>query len=432
HIDQAFPHLLRAAERAQSRFALSEALVLYKQAVAAAPWRDYRDEPLHVQDAIRLYENIGDILALLGDYGGARAQYEQLLDLLKTNQRKELMSRRAALQRKIGSTHENQGSLEPALSWLQRAAGTFRSMPRDSDAQVEHARILSDIGWVHFRQGDLNQAQRHLIRALALAKPHAVHDEQARILNRLGGIAFTRGDPALAQEYVEQSLAASQRSGNLVGQASALNNLGILTESRGHIDESIRYGLEALDINERIGSRRELAITAINLGWAFYDQGQYERAAEYLTLAISTAIAVRDTYHHMLALLNLGRVQLAQERWDQATQSLEASHERAVELNLDPFQLEAQIALAELALRQRRLDAALQLYQQALPLATDPESEEYGRFQRLGARIAAAQGDKSRAIMLLEASAALFARLHNTPEADRTRRLLADVTNAVE
>ncbi|HET9223854.1 MAG TPA: AAA family ATPase, partial [Roseiflexaceae bacterium] len=45
HIDQAFPHLLRAAERAQSRFALSEALALYQQALAAAPWRDYRDEP---------------------------------------------------------------------------------------------------------------------------------------------------------------------------------------------------------------------------------------------------------------------------------------------------------------------------------------------------------------------------------------------------
>jgi tetratricopeptide (TPR) repeat protein len=427
HIDQAFPHLLRAAERAQSRSALSEALALYKQALAAAPWRDYRDEPLHVQDAIRLYENMGDVLALMGDYSGARAHYERLLDLLKASQREELISRRAALQRKIGSTYENQGGLEPALSWLQRATGTFQNVPRDSDAQIEHARILSDIGWVHFRQGDLDQAQQCLTRALTLVEPHAVHDEQARILNRLGGVAYTRGDLGLAQQYVELGLAASERSGNLVGQASALNNLGILTESRGHIDDSIRYGLQALEINERVGSRRELAITAINLGWAFYDQGQYERAAEYLALAINIAVEVRDTYHHMLALLNLGRVQLEQERWDQASQSLKTSLEYATQLNLPPIQLEAQVALADLALRQGCLDAAVQLYQQALPLAVEPESEEYGRFQRLEARIAAAQGDKPRAAALLEASAALFARLHNVPEAERSRRLLADV-----
>jgi predicted ATPase len=427
HIDQAFPHLLRAAERAQSRFALSEALALYKQAVAAAPWRDYRDEPMHVQDAIRLYENMGDVLALMGDYAGARAQYEQLLDLLKSNQHEELMSRRAALQRKIGSTYENQGRLETALSWLQRATGTFRSMPRDSDAQIENARILSDIGWVHFRQGDLDQAQQHLTRALALVEPHDIHAEQARMLNRLGGIAYTRGDLGLAQRYVELGLAASERSGNLVGQASALNNLGILTESRGHIDDSIRYGLQALEINEHVGSRRELAITAINLGWAFYDQGQYGRAAEYLTLAINTAVEVHDTYHHMLALLNLGRVQIEQEHWNQAGQSLKTSLEHAIQLNLPPIQLEAQVALAELALRQGRQDVAVQLYQQVLPLATEPESEEYGRFQRLEARIAAAQGDRPRAAALLEASVALFERLHNVPEAERSRRLLADV-----
>jgi tetratricopeptide (TPR) repeat protein/class 3 adenylate cyclase len=427
HIDQAFPHLLRAAERAQSRSALSEALALYQQALAAAPWRDYRDEPMHVRDAIRLHENMGDVLALMGDYGAARAHYERLLDLLKLEKGADLNSRRAALQRKIGSTYENQGHLEPALSWLQRATSTVESAPEDVEAQIEQARILSDTGWVYFRQGDLDQAQQYLTRALALGEPHTVHDEQARILNRLGGIAYTRGDLALAQQYVELGLAASERSGNLVGQASALNNLGILTESRGHIDDSIRYGLQALEINERVGSRRELAITAINLGWAFYDHGQYERAVEYFALAIQNAAAVHDTYHHMLALLNLGRVQIAQERWDQATQSLEASHERAVQLNLPPIQLEAQIALAELALRQGHLEAALELYQQLLPLATEPESEEYGRFQRLEAQIAIVQGDQPRAIVLLETSAALFGRLHNMPEADRTRRLLAEV-----
>src|SRR6185503_2044771 len=38
--DRAFPYLVQAAQHAQSRYANSEALTLYRQALAIAPWRD--------------------------------------------------------------------------------------------------------------------------------------------------------------------------------------------------------------------------------------------------------------------------------------------------------------------------------------------------------------------------------------------------------
>src|SRR5690606_34595544 len=150
--DLAFPHLVQAAQLAQARYAASEALALYRQALAIAPQHDQATELLDEQIA-SLYENLGDILALTGDYaaalgpgrtqapapraaqlaspyenlggilaltGGyaaARGNYEWLLRVGVAADPQTRALRKAALQRKVGGTYEQQGSLDHALVW---------------------------------------------------------------------------------------------------------------------------------------------------------------------------------------------------------------------------------------------------------------------------------------------------------------------------
>jgi predicted ATPase/class 3 adenylate cyclase len=426
HPDRAYPHLIKAALLAQTRYAHKEALSLYQQALAIAPWRDHQnDETLDIQEASLLHENTGDLLALTGDYAGARSSYEQLLALIKVRKIEDRSVRQAALERKIGSTYENQGDLAQALSWLSRAAEMIAEEAPSDAVLIEHARVLSDIGWVYFRQHELEQAHRHLEQALATVESYQSHEEQARILNRLGGIAYTRGDMALALHYVEQSLSASEQSGNLVDQAWALNNLGVLTESQGRTDDSIRYGLRAIETNERTGNRRGLAFAANNVGFAYYVREEYQRAREYCTLALEKAAEVHDSYAQMFALLNLGRVQTALADRHAAAQAAQQSISIALQLNLPLVQLEGRVILAELALQSGDVEAAVDQHRQGLALVTDTESEEYGRFQRLEAELAFAQGDRARAVALLKANEALFTRLQEVSEAQRTRKLLA-------
>ena len=185
----------------------------------------------------------------------------------------------------------------------------------------------------------------------------------------------------------------------------------------------MHYGLQAMDINERIGSRRDLAMNAINVGWAFYNLEEHLQAREYFTQALEYAAAVRDSYHQMLALLNLGRTLTALGQWDAAERAIEQSQFIVAQLHLTAQQLDGYVALATLALQRGDRDAALREFNQARLLATDVESEEYGRFQRLEAHLAFVQGREEEAIQLLSATEALFIRLHNIPEAERTRKL---------
>ncbi len=129
----------------------------------------------------------------------------------------------------------------------------------------------------------------------------------------------------------------------------------------------------------------------------------------------------------MRALLNLGSVLAALNQWEAAERAIQQSQFIAVQLHLPAEQLERHVALGEIALQRNDIATAIHEYQQSLPLATDSESEEFGRFQRLEARIAVAQGDLERAVQLLQDNLALFARLHNVPEAERTRQLLGQI-----
>jgi predicted ATPase/class 3 adenylate cyclase len=420
--DRAFPHFLAAAQQAQTRFANNEALTFYEQALATAPWREQSDRPRDIQQAAQLHAHIGDVQALIGNAVDARWSYEWTLRLLESTNADLSTVQQATLQRKVGRTYESQGNFESALSWFLRARETLAA-ESSGPIVIERARVLSDTGWIYFRTGALERAQQHLEQALTDLRSHAIPDEQASILNRLGGISWTRGDMQQAQHYVEQSLEASQQIGDLTGQAQALNNLGILTESQGRSADSIQYGLQAMEINERIGSRRDLAMNAINVGWAFYNLEEYLQAREYFTQALEYAAAVRDSYHQMLALLNLGRTLTALGQWDAAERAIEQSQFIVAQLHLPAQQLDGYVALATLALQRGDRDAALREFNQARLLATDVESEEYGRFQRLEAQLAFTEGRGEEAIQLLSATEALFIRLHNIPEAERTRKL---------
>jgi len=70
-------------------------------------------------------------------------------------------------------------------------------------------------------------------------------------------------------------------------------------------------------------------------------------------------------------------------------------------------------------------------YTVAHALSAD-ESEEYARFLRVGARIAHARGNAQQCEQHLDEAEALFDRLQNVPELERTRALRTTLCKACE
>ncbi len=428
----AFAHFIAAATQAQADYAHAEALLLYPQALAVAPWTVDPTQPPDLKPATPLYEGWGDLLALTGNYPAARDQYTALLHLVQRKTDLTQAVHAAALHRKLGSTYEHQGNMEQARTGLQIAAAALATLPATAEVILEQARVLSDLGWVGFRQGDLDQAQLYLDQALntvlPLADQPAAAAQQAAVLNRLGGVAWSRGDLARAQSYVEQYLHNSEQSGNLADQAKALNNLALLLERQDRLMESIRCNLQALDINEQIGNRRMLAVGTLNAGYTFYCIEDYASARHYLNQSIKWAGEVHDNHYQQVAYLNLGRVYTAMGEWDLAAEALQESLARTQQLQNASEELDVRVALGELALQRGDPAGAATAYQAGAALATDMTSEEYGRFQRLEARIAETEGHRTKAVELLVLNEALFVQLQNAVEIRRTRSLRRELS----
>ena len=418
----ALRHYLFAARQAQNRYANQEALVLYEQALTVADLLAEQNQ-LSDDDALLVYTNAGDVLATTGQYNRARGLYKHLLDTMDDLH----MFQQATLQRKIGSTYEQQGDWEAALDWFATAEAHVADAEPDLDVMREYAQILSAVGWIYFRQGNLEAARYNLNQALDIIRPLGIATDEASILNRLGGVAWQSGDIEQARTYVEQSLQASQQAGDLIAQASALNNLGNLTASQERTAESIRFYQHALALQEQTGSRHMMASTANNLGWALYDAERYDDARQALDKALNVALELRDVYTQSIALSNLGLVMIEINNLEAATSYLERSQTLANQADSALQIIENTIAFARIALKRNNLDQAATLYQQAVDRVSDKESEEYAKLQRLEAQLLWKRGMINQAKQLLSANYNFFIRLHNIAEARRTERLLNQI-----
>jgi len=113
-----------------------------------------------------------------------------------------------------------------------------------------------------------------------------------------------------------------------------------------------------------------------------------------------------------------------------AQHAIEVSQRIAREHHFTSIQLEGHVVLAESALDQGDRASAQREYQHAVVIPLEPDSEEVGKFQRMAAQLAHSNGNIAQSVKLLVEVEALFERLHNIPELERTRRIQSTLMEA--
>lgn len=431
---RACEYSLQLGQLAQSRYATTEALASYRQAYDLAQQHADVIAPIQLHTAL---EGFADVEVIAGYYDQAYSHYVELLGLVEQPPlNAQSRGRRALLLCKIGNVYEHQGQFDQALEWMQRAKALL--IPDGPPASLQLARISSDIGWVHFRRGELEPTTVWLEQALQLLAQsdqggdgldteaqRAAAAERARVQNRLGGVAWSRGDLPTARTYVERSLAIWVALGDLLGQTDAQNNLGVLAEQRGDWGDAIIHYEAARKVDQQIGRRREAALSMINLGIVYFHQGDLQAALPLLEQAAAQTALVEDTLHEAMALRWQGRALIRKQRWSEARSVLERSlalaqaHEWLLEC------LDAYAALGQLALATHHaadVDSALAAGR-ALQPQVEHDSFEQAAFLRFAAQAARAGGDDQEAQALFEECRAIFAALDMPAELALTELL---------
>ncbi|MBA3531479.1 MAG: AAA family ATPase [Ardenticatenales bacterium] len=301
---KAIPYLLQAAQRAAGRFANEEALRLYAEADQLLGEENVR----YLSERVTLETGRADVLALLGRYEEARAAYQSALHAIRRLPTMELAIH-ASVERRIAGTYEKQTQYEEASQHLTKA----RHILADSD-QAERSRINSDMGWVAFSRGELDEAKQYLQAALQGAEVLRNRSLQAQVYNRLAGLNFRHGALKEAQAMVELSLEMSRRLDDQIAVARALTNLGILVSSYSDWAAAENYHTESQAIFTRNGDIEGQSRTTMNTAVARLMRGHLEEAMQ--TLEEGYQLAKRVGSHNLMgvARMNQGRVAFFQGR----------------------------------------------------------------------------------------------------------------------
>ncbi|NNM05403.1 MAG: serine/threonine protein kinase [Gemmatimonadetes bacterium] len=242
-----------------------------------------RDRALEVQGF--LLESFGS--AGGDDLAGDSLTVRQVLDA-RADQVESLYSdvprTRAEMLHVLAEGYQRLGVLEEAQSWAERAVEERRRLSdRPDDPDV--ARSVGLLGWIHYEQNRLDQAESLIRESLAVWR--AIASDSAglsRALNDLAGVLTTQGQLEEAEAAGREAMAIRRAIYPATHSAIAItaNNLGNILGSQGNHEEALAFVQESARVlEETLGPRHRRTLFARrNMAVEYAWLGDWERSAE--------------------------------------------------------------------------------------------------------------------------------------------------------
>ncbi|MGN6378491.1 MAG: hypothetical protein ACTHNU_06030, partial [Gaiellales bacterium] len=255
--------LVRAAERAESLGAASEAQRYYTQAVKLS------DEPL---------EQAG-LLDQAGEMAFRSAAHDQAFE----------MSERA---RRL---YEEHGQMRDA------------------------ARASARMSWIDQTHGRMSEAVQRMERAHEVLSQSEPDADLAMLASRLGAAYYFAGDMGRASAMVEQSLDIGEALGLPEVLAQAWVTKGIICASGRRPEEARGFFQLSLELADRHGLREDASRASGNLSDLAFRRDRYTEALAHLERGASAARMIGSRPHEWFALSESTYALFMLGRWDEAT-----------------------------------------------------------------------------------------------------------------
>lgn len=423
--DQALHYLILAGQKAMRAYANEQARQHFEQAMellSKVPYQPYQ--------ALQVRAGLGDVLAFTGEYNLARDQYQAALQLISEPESGLFTGERGTLLRKIGTTYERQGDYDLALLCLDQANQVLDET--HTPDPIERAQILNDIGWIHFRRGNIEEASQMLSNALSMAEESSRYDVIASIYNRLGGVYFQKDQVEQASSFVQKSLALREEIGDIVAVARSYNNLGLLSWKRGNLDGALQSFLRSLELHANLGDIEGLIELHGNLGLVQLDRGDIDSSQKHLEESLAKAQHIGHTYNTATACLYLSRLFVSIEEWQKAldfgSRGIKIYQDIGVlDYIADAYSIigQAWLGLENLEMAEYWANKAIDFLEHSADQKEARTADDRGRALRLLGEIHRLHGDYLKAEQMLKESLSIFELLGAQIEQARSLAALA-------
>lgn len=252
----AYVNLGRAYEKSEN---LNKAIACYTEAT--------RRDPQAPAGFLRL----AVLYSRRQDSAKAEAAFQEAEKLYQTMSndegRVEVLYQRGALLARTGKLPEAKAQLEQVLEILKNV-----------DNKYQLVRTQLQLSLVFRDDGNIDRAQQLAAEAIRLAQTSNIKNVATHGLIDLGLALLNRGDFDESGKYIQQALDMARQEKAPSGEARAVLSLGRLYQQLGRNDEAIPQLQEALNFYRPGGYRKETSIALTVLGRAYQEKGEEDTA----------------------------------------------------------------------------------------------------------------------------------------------------------
>ncbi len=285
-----------------ARGELDKALECYRQCLEA------NTKAGDVHDRATSYYNIGWTLGAMGRWTEATESFYRAIGLCEEH----------GFSDPLAAARNALGELSLMRSEYDDAALMFRAVV-ESERQQQRAggvyrEALTNLGWTHFRKGDLAQAEEVLNEAARLCE--AAEDRRV-----LGAVCCRRAEVALARGWLDAACdlvaEAEHHATDLnqpTQQGEALRVKALLSAARGQPDEALQFFSRSETVLEPLGDTYELALARLQHGRELLEVNQSEEARRKLEAAAQTFRRLAVVAEAEEATMLLYRLEMSADR----------------------------------------------------------------------------------------------------------------------
>jgi diguanylate cyclase (GGDEF)-like protein len=255
-------------------------------------------------ELVQLHAMAADASRQLGLSRQAVTHAEAGLALLPAGDNSDLAIRLRTVRALVST---NVGGIDTAIAELSRVVDA------STDRPLALGCTLRDRGWLHFREGNTDQALHDLTRSHDLLLTYSTKEEQMVAAGRLSMAHYAAKDYAAALALVDQSIEFFRNDKAQVRLATALDRRASILKSAGRLEEALAASNEALKVHVDIRDTVGTGLSEMRLCGVEIERQQFDRARAWCNRAEATLKRTQgmdDNDYRTLAALR-GRLALA-------------------------------------------------------------------------------------------------------------------------
>ena len=291
---------------------------------------------LNIHNSVDNFEMLGQVCCFHSEYVSAMKYLSVALKLIedttiRTGPDHGHVKRVSRIYHNIGNVHWRLSDYQQAKEYYERAL--FIRLNKLGPDHVNVARTYHNMATLHHDLGDNQQAKKYFARALfiQLNKLGPDHVDVASTYHNMATLHYDLGDNQQAKKYFARALfiRLNKLGPDHVDVASTCHNMGNLHYKLGDNQQAKKYYERALFIKlNKLGpDHADVASTCHNMGNLHYKLGDNQQAKKYYERALFIKlnklgpdhVDVATTYHNMATLhYDLGDNQQAKKYFARA------------------------------------------------------------------------------------------------------------------